>query len=152
MSFEHILFVIDDDHVSSTTLQHVTDFSLAFNCPLTLMSVISVDPFFAIEFYKIVPSITQYLLKTEAKVLAQLTILKHQLMQQGITSVNTKVIHDMPVATGVLSVADEIGADLIIVASSSRNSLKKILAGNTPRAVLNISPLPVLVINNRSTS
>ena len=147
MSFEHILFVVDDDQISPAAIQHITALSLAFNSQLTLMSVVSVDPFFAIEFYKIVPSVTQYLLKTEAKILAQLTILKHQLMQQGIQNVNTKVIHDIPVATGVLTVADEINADLIVVASNSRNSLKKILSGGTPSAVLKISPLPVLVIN-----
>lgn len=148
MSFQHLLFVVDDDQISPVAIQHVTTLALAFNSRVTLMSVISVDPFFAIEFYKIAPSFTQYLLKTEAKVLAQLTILKHQMLQQGITSIQTKVIHDMPVAIGVLTIADEINADLIIVAAHNRNSFRKILAGSTPRAVLDISPIPVMVINN----
>lgn len=148
MSFAHILFVVDDDQISDSALQHVTTLSLAFNSQLTLMSVVSVDPFFAIEFYKIIPSVTQYLLKTEAKILAQLTLLKHQLMQQGIETVHTKVIHDTPVATGILTVADEINADLIIVASNSRNSLRKILSRHTSNAVVKISPLPVMVIND----
>ncbi|EPF73624.1 universal stress protein [Acinetobacter rudis] len=147
MSFEHLLFVIDDDQVSPTAIHHVTQLALAFNSRLTLMSVVSIDPFFAVEFYKIAPSFTQYLLKTEAKILAQLTILKHQMLQQGILNIHTKVIHDLPIATGVLTVADEINADLIIVAAKNRNSLKKILAGSTPNAVLAISPLPVMVIN-----
>lgn len=149
MSFEHILFVVDDDQISDAAIQHVTALSLAFNSQLTLMSVVSVDPFFAIDFYKTMPSVTEYLLKTEAKILAQLTVLKHQLMQQGVNSIDTKVIHDIPVATGVLTVADEINADLIIVSSNSRNSLRKILTGHSPNAVVKISPLPVMVINNQ---
>lgn len=146
MSFQHLLFVVDDDQISPSAVQHIIHLALAFDSQLTLMSVVSVDPVFAIEFYKSVPTITQYLLKTEAKVLAQLTILKHQLLQRGIQSIHTKVVHDLPVATGVMSIADEINADLIIVSAKSQNSLKKIFSGNIPRALLKISPLPVMVI------
>lgn len=148
MSFQHLLFVIDDDQISPTAIHHVTQLALAFNSQLTLMSVVSIDPFFAIEFYKIAPSFTQYLLKTEAKILAQLTVLKHQMRQDGIPEIQTKVIHDLPFSTGVLTVADEINADLIIVAANNRNSLKKILANKTANAILGMSPLPVMVINS----
>jgi nucleotide-binding universal stress UspA family protein len=43
-------------------------------------------------------------------------------------------------------VADEVGADLIIMGSHGRTGFKKLVLGSVAQAVLTQSPIPVLII------
>ena len=112
------------------------------------MSVIAVDPFKGVDFYKIAPAVTQYLFEAEKNALARLKDIQETLVHHGVTTVDTKVVREVPPATGILDVADELDVDLIVMGSHGRTGLKKFFLGSVAQEVLSISPLPVLIIKS----
>jgi len=136
MAYQHILLAVDDSPISYAALEHAEKLALAFNCKITVMSVIAVDPFKGVDFYKIAPAVTQYLFEAEKNALAR------------VTTVDTKVVREVPPATGILDAADELNVDLIVMGSHGRTGLKKFFLGSVAQEVLSISPLPVLIIKS----
>ncbi|WP_171493520.1 universal stress protein, partial [Acinetobacter ursingii] len=49
-------------------------------------------------------------------------------------------------AIGILNIADEVNADLIIMGSHGRSGLKKLVLGSVAQKVLAESPVPVLIV------
>ena len=56
------------------------------------------------------------------------------------------MIRGISPAEGIIHVADEVGADLIIMGSHGRTGFKKLILGSVAQAVLTQSPIPVLII------
>lgn len=148
MAYQHILLAVDDSPISYAALEHAEKIALAFNCKITVMSVIAVDPFKGVDFYKIAPAVTQYLFEAEKNALARLKDIQETLVHHGVTTVDTKVVREVPPATGILDVADELNVDLIVMGSHGRTGLKKFFLGSVAQEVLSISPLPVLIIKS----
>ena len=60
--------------------------------------------------------------------------------------VDTKVIRGVSPSEGIIHVADEVGADLILMGSHGRTGFKKMMLGSVAQNVLTQSPIPVLIV------
>ena len=60
-------------------------------------------------------------------------------------SANTRLVEGVYPAEGIVQVADEIGADLIVMASHGRRGLGRLLLGSQTSNVLAQTRIPVLV-------
>ena len=104
----------------------------------------AVDPYVGVDFYQVVPAITDHFMQAEAHAKTQLQDIAQSFVRDGI-SVTTK-IHHGPASEGIIFVADEVGADLIIMGSHGRTGVKRLLLGSVARAVLTESHIPVLIV------
>lgn len=148
MLYKHILLAIDDSPISYAAIAHAEKLALALNCKITVTSVIAVDPFKGVDFYKVAPAVTQYLMEAEQNALNRLKDVQETLLHHGVSVVNTKIVRELPPATGILEAADELNADLIVMGSHGRTGFKKFFLGSVAQEVLSISPLPVLIIKS----
>lgn len=145
MSYQHILVPVDDSPISYTAVEHAEKFHQAFGSQITVMCVLSVDPLRSVDFYKVAPAITQYVLEAEQNAQGRLTDIKQTFLNHGI-EINTCIIRSVPPATGILNIAEEIHADLIIMGSHGRTGLKKLVLGSVAQEVLASSHVPVLIV------
>lgn len=143
--YQHILVPVDDSPVAYDAAEHARRLAVSLGAKVTLMSVVAVDPFYGIDFYKVAPAITDYFMHAEKNALLRLEDLKQTLEQDGIM-VDTKVIHGKTPAEGILLIADEVNADLIMMGSHRRAGLEKMVLGSVAQQVLNQVKLPVLII------
>ncbi|MEG0344430.1 MAG: universal stress protein [Acinetobacter sp.] len=148
MLYKHILLAIDDSPISYAAIAHAEKLAIALNCKITVTSVIAVDPFKGVDFYKVAPAVTQYLMEAEQNALNRLKDVQETLLHHGVSVVNTKIVRELPPATGILEAADELNADLIVMGSHGRTGFKKFFLGSVAQEVLSISPLPVLIIKS----
>lgn len=148
MSYQHILIAVDDSPISYAAIEHAEKLALAFNAQVTVTSVIALDPFKGVDFYKVAPAVTQYLLAAEQNALGRLKDIQETLKHHGVAQVNTKIVREVPPATGILNVADELNVDLIVMGSHGRTGLKKFFLGSVAQEVLSICPLPVLIVKS----
>lgn len=109
------------------------------------MSVIAVDPFVGVDFYKVAPAITDYFLHAEKVAQDRLAEVKLSFDRDEI-EVATKVIRGISPSEGIIHVADEVGADLILMGSHGRTGFKKMMLGSVAQNVLTQSPIPVLIV------
>ncbi|OTG82842.1 universal stress protein [Acinetobacter sp. ANC 4648] len=145
MSYKHILIPVDDSPISYAAIEHAEKLAKAFGSKVTVMSVIALDPFTGVDFYKVAPAVTQYILEAEANAEGRLKDIQETLSHHGI-DVDTKIIREVPTATGILNIADEINVDLIVMGSHGRTGLKKLFLGSVAQEVLTISPIPILIV------
>ena len=145
MSYKHILDAVDESPMSYAAVEQALELAKDLNSRVTLMSVIAVDPFVGGDFYKVAPAITDYFLHAEKVAQDRLAEVKLSFDRDEI-EVDTKVIRGISPSEGIIHVADEVGADLILMGSHGRTGFKKMMLGSVAQNVLTQSPIPVLIV------
>ncbi|OTG81854.1 universal stress protein [Acinetobacter sp. ANC 4558] len=146
-TYKHILVPVDESPISYAAVENALSLAKEIHASVTVMSVIAVDPFIGVDFYKVAPAVTEYFMKAEENALLRLKEIE-SLFSRDEISVNTKVIHGVSAAEGIINIADEVSADLIIMGSHGRTGLKKVVLGSVAQTVLTQSPIPVLIIKS----
>jgi nucleotide-binding universal stress UspA family protein len=144
-TYNHILVPVDESPISYAAIENALSLAKELNANVTIMSVIAVDPFVGVDFYKVAPAVTDYFMKAEQNAQLRLKDLEALFIRDNIP-VTTKVIHGVSAAEGIITIADEISADLIVMGSHGRTGFKKLVIGSVAQAVLTQSPIPVLII------
>lgn len=143
--YQHILVPIDDSPVAYAAAEQARTLAKQLNSQVTLISVVAVDPFFGVDFYKVAPAITDYFMQAEKNALARLEDLKQGFAKDGIP-VNSQVVHGVNPAEGILQCAERCSADLIMMGSHGRQGIEKLVLGSVAQHVLNQASIPVLVV------
>ncbi len=143
--YEHILVAIDESPISYAAAEHALELATAFKSKVTLLSIIAVDPFVGVDFYKIAPAITEHFMKAEENALARLNELKLSFERNNIP-VQTKVVHGVSPSEGILNtvLSDEIS--VVFMGSHGRTGLEKAVLGSVAQNVLNKAKVPVFII------
>ncbi|GJC31236.1 universal stress protein [Acinetobacter sp. KAM398] len=144
-TYKHLLVPVDESPMSYAAAEQALSLAKDLNCPVTIMSVIAVDPFVGVDFYKVAPAITDYFMQAEQNAQNRLAEIQQSFSREGI-SVDTKIIRGVAASEGIVQIANEIGADLIIMGSHGRTGVKKMMLGSVAQNVLTQSPVPVLVV------
>ncbi len=144
-NYEHILVALDESSMSYAAAEHARELAKAFNSKVTLVSIIAVDPFKGVDFYKVAPAVTDYFMQAEQHALDLLNEIKANFVHDG-TQVTTKIIHGMAPSEGILQTAQEVPTDLIIMGSHGRKGLQKLMLGSVAQNVLSQSEIPVLIV------
>ncbi len=143
-AYKHILVPVDESSTSNHAVAQAINIAKQGDTKVTLLSVIAVDPFVSVDFYKVAPALTDYFLKAEQNAQNHLKEIAQRLTDEGIAT-ETKIVHGVAAAEGILAVADEISADLIVMGSHGRTGFKKLVLGSVAQHVVTHSPLPVLI-------
>ena len=144
-TYKHLLVSVDESPMSYAAAEQALSLAKDLNCPVTIMSVIAVDPFVGVDFYKVAPAITDYFMQAEQNAQNRLAEIQQSFSREGI-SVDTKIIRGVAASEGIVQIANEIGADLIIMGSHGRTGVKKMMLGSVAQNVLTQSPVPVLIV------
>ena len=144
-TYKHLLVTVDESPMSYAAAEQALSLAKDLNCPVTIMSVIAVDPFVGVDFYKVAPAITDYFMQAEQNAQNRLAEIQQSFSREGI-SVDTKIIRGVAASEGIVQIANEIGADLIIMGSHGRTGVKKMMLGSVAQNVLTQSPVPVLIV------
>lgn len=144
-TYKHILVPVDESPMSYAAAEQARSLAKELNCPVTIMSVIAVDPFVGVDFYKVAPAITDYFIQAEQNAQNRLAEIEQSFSREGI-QVDTKIIRGVAASEGIIQIANEIGADLIIMGSHGHTGVKKMMLGSVAQNVLTQSPVPVLIV------
>lgn len=146
-NYEHILVALDESSMSYAAAEHARELAKAFSSKVTLVSIIAVDPFKGVDFYKVAPAVTDYFMQAEQHALDLLNEIKANFVHDD-TQVTTKIIHGMTPSEGILQAAQEVPTDLIIMGSHGRKGLQKLMLGSVAQNVLSQSEIPVLIVRS----
>ncbi len=72
------------------------------------------------------------------------------LLAVKVFRVDTKIIRGVAASEGIVQIANEIGADLIIMGSHGRTGVKKMMLGSVAQNVLTQSPVPFWLLRFNS--
>ncbi len=143
--YKHILAALDESPISYAAAEHARDIAKVFGSKVTLISVIAVDPFSGVDFYKVAPAVTDYFMKAEQNALDRLNDLKHSFEREGV-ALDIRILHGLSPSEGIVQASQELPIDLIVMGSHGRKGLQKLFLGSVAQNVLGASEIPVLIV------
>lgn len=143
--YKHILVAIDESPISYAAAEHALDIAKLFGGKVTLISVIAVDPFSGVDFYKVAPAVTDYFMQAEQNALDRLNDLKQTFTREGI-DLDIRIMHGLSPSEGILQTSKELPIDLIVMGSHGRKGFQKLVLGSVAQKVLASSEIPVLIV------
>lgn len=142
--FKHIVSPVDGSYGSLAALDKVVAIARAFDSRVTVVYVVDPYPFTGVgtEFAY---GQDEYLNAARAEGRAALDLAVQRLEQAGIQP-ETRVAESHAIWRGVTDVIDEIGADLVVMASHGRRGLERLLLGSVTQSVLAHTHVATLVV------
>lgn len=142
--FKHIVLATDGSAVAKKAHQAAFDMARSMNAKVTAAFVI--DPYPYMTLGEDTSNAFQAYMGAALAASEQIASeLDEQAAAAGV-QVEKRVVESGDVAASVLHVADEIGADLIVMGSHGRTGIERLLLGSVASKVLSLSKLPVLIV------
>ena len=147
MSYQHILVPVDGSKISFSAVKHAVEIAQVFDSRLTLISLVSEDPFTDADFYYYYVSapMKEHFLQAYANAEEILKQASEIAYAAGV-QVETKVLKSVLLEEGIVETAKQLETDLIVMGSHGRKGFKKWRLGSVATAVLCSTELPVMVI------
>lgn len=144
MAYQKILVAIDDSEISDNVIQQAAQLAKALNSEITVVEVMTLDPYLADAYLRLGQS-NELIERVRSYVHENLTKAEKKFEALGLT-VATQVLEGFSVNGEIISAAQNLGADLIIMGSHGRTGFKKFILGSVAQKVLGESHIPVLVV------
>ncbi len=143
--FKHILLATDGSAASENAAQIAVDMARTHGAQLTSLYVVDPYPYLGIGesnplgFQSYMSAAHEHATQAHAKVA--------DLCSQGDTRValSTRISEDLTASEGIVTIATDEGADLIVMGSHGRTGLARLVVGSVTAKVLAIAKIPVLI-------
>ena len=144
--FEKILVPVDGSATANLALSKAGAMAKAFNSPVVLLAVI--EPFPALTMSEMDLGIAQqqYAQLAEQQAEATLNKAKDELKTLGVDAAIMKM-EGTSAWRGIVEVAQDLGADLIVMGSHGRKGLQKLVLGSVTQKVVSHAARSVLVVH-----
>lgn len=144
MAYQHIFVPVDGSATSFSAIQQAADFAKAFNAKVTVVQVLSLDPYIAAEYIS-AQQTNEIIERARRSIVQSLAEAKQKFAEHGV-EVTTQLLEGQVVHRELVKAAQDQQADLIIIGSHGRTGLKKFFLGSVAQNVLAESTMPVLVV------
>jgi nucleotide-binding universal stress UspA family protein len=141
-SVKRILIALDGSPESETAIRPAVDLALLTDARITLARVATAP--FDIAATIGVDAVHEYLERARRDALNYLQKVAARL--SGTAHVNAIAVSADRAAQGILRCRDEVGADLIAMATHGRSGWSRIAVGSVAESVLHKAPVPVLIL------
>lgn len=151
MLYKNILVPVDGSDTSIEAVKHATAIAQANGSQLTLISIVSEDPYNDIDFayYYVTEQMKDYFIQAYAHAEQVLQQAREIAQQQGV-EVQTHVIKSLHIAQSIIKMTQELNVDAVVMGSHGRKGLKKMFLGSVAVEVLTSTKLPVMIIKSKS--
>ena len=145
MSYQNILVPVDGSDISLSAVKNAAQIAQAFSGQLTLISLVTEDPFAEADFYYPSPIMKEYFVQAYANAEKSLKQAQAIANENGITA-NTQIVKGSVSEEGIIETAEKLKIDLIVMGSHGRKGFQKFLLGSFAQDVLKGTKLPVLIV------
>ena len=145
MSYQNILVPVDGSDISLSAVKNAAQIAQAFDGQLTLISLVTEDPFAEADFYYPSPIMKEYFVQAYANAEKSLKQAQAIANENGITA-NTQIVKGNVSEEGIIETAEKLKIDLIVMGSHGRKGFQKFLLGSFAQDVLKGTKLPVLIV------
>ncbi|TCH64660.1 universal stress protein [Acinetobacter sp. ANC 4862] len=145
MSYQNILVPVDGSDISLSAVKNAAQIAQAFGGQLTLISLVTEDPFSDADFYYPSPIMKEYFVQAYANAEKALKQAQAIASENGI-SANTQIVKGNVSEESIIETAEKLKIDLIVMGSHGRKGFQKFLLGSFAQDVLKGTKLPVLIV------
>lgn len=144
MSYQNILVPVDGSEVALNVVQHAVELAKAFNSKITVVQVMTLDPYIAAEYLS--DGQSNLLIERARKFIEDnLAQAKAKFNEYGI-DVETKILEGESIHRTIMKAIDNLNIDLIVISSHGRTGFKKLIMGSVAQSLITEVNVPVFVV------
>lgn len=144
MSYQNILVPIDGSEISLNVIQHAVDLAQAFKSKVTVVQVMTLDPYIASEYMSLGQS-NEMIERAREFIQSNLKQAKEQFEAKGL-AVEIQLLEGESIHRSIIKAIDELKIDLIVLSSHGRSGFKKLLMGSVAQSLITEVSIPVFVV------
>jgi nucleotide-binding universal stress UspA family protein len=143
--FKHILFPTDNSKMATKAFAHAVNLARTYDGKITLLNI---HEEFLNEHEREVlrVSVDDYKDRMRERAVKSREKMTELVEKEDATDISEIILREGYPRKEIVSTAEEVGADVIVMASNGRSTLSEALIGSTAEHVVRSSPLPVFVI------
>ena len=138
--YEQILVPTDGSDAATKAAEHALDLAVALDAGVHILSVVDIA--------SLGPDVRSILQEADDEVTDAVESLAATARERGITSVETAVEDGNP-ADGIRSYIDDHDIDLVVMGTTGRRGVEKILLGSVAETTVRTAPVPVITLGSR---
>ncbi|WP_151753562.1 universal stress protein [Acinetobacter soli] len=147
MGYQHIMVPVDGSSTSLTAIQHAAKLATTYQSTVTVIYVLTIDPFINIEYINSAHQVENDALKQTREIIKTIVDeAKQKFLTFGIDA-NTVIIEGQDVHKEIIKASEEHAVDLIVIGSHGRTGIRKLVLGSVTQKLLGETSLPVLVVH-----
>ncbi|WP_456471829.1 universal stress protein [Methanocaldococcus sp.] len=143
--YKRIVVPTDGSEVSMEAVNHAIHIAKKLNSEIYAIYVVDISPFVGLPMEGSWEMITEVLREEGEEILKKVKELGEK---EGV-EIKTKMLDGIP-AEEIVRFAKEKNADLIVMGTTGKTGLERILLGSVAERVIKTSPCPVLVVKKQS--
>lgn len=144
MSYQNILVPVDGSEISLNVIQHAVDLAQAFKSKVTVVQVMTLDPYIASEYMSLGQS-NEMIERAREFIQTNLKQAKEQFEAKGL-EVQTQLLEGESIHRSIIKAIDDLKIDLIVLSSHGRSGFKKLLMGSVAQSLITEVSIPVFVV------
>lgn len=144
MSYQNILVPVDGSEISLNVVKHAVELSKAFNSKITVVQVMTLDPYIAAEYLSAGQS-NQMIDRAKNFIRGNLETAKAQFEAAGVV-VETQMLEGESIHRTLLKAVDDLSIDLVVISSHGRSGIKKLLMGSVAQSLITQVDVPIFVV------
>lgn len=144
MAYQNILVPVDGSEIALNVVKHAAELAKAFNSKITVVQVLTLDPYIAAEYLSAGQTNTMI---ERARVFIQDNIdkAKAQFEAEGV-QVETKMLEGESIHRTILKAVEDLNIDLVVISSHGRSGFQKLLMGSVAQSLITQVHVPVFVV------
>lgn len=146
MTYQHLLVPCDGSELSLSAVKQAGAIAQAVGAKLTVMSMVIADPTDPESFDQVAPMLKAYVSSAYEKAQDALQQAKNICANDYDLAINTRIVVGEINAESIVTVAEIISADLVVMGSHGYQGFKKLVLGSLAQEVLASTELAVLVV------
>lgn len=146
--FTHILVPVDGSATALLAVDKAAGLAKAFHAKVTAVYILDPYPFTGVGA-DFAYGQAQYLNAARAEAEKALRDAEAAFTAAGVQNAHTVIGESHAPHEGIVRVGQELGADLIVIGSTGRRGLEKLVLGSVAQRVLQTALTPVLVVRQQ---
>ena len=144
MTYQNILVPVDGSETALNVVKHAAELAKAFNSKVTVVQVMTLDPYIAAEYISHGQS-NMLIERARGFIQDNINSAKQQFLDEGL-NVETRVLEGENIARTIAQAVTDLKTDLVILSSHGRTGFQKLIMGSVAQSLLTELQIPVLVI------
>lgn len=144
MSYQNILVPVDGSEISLNVIQHAVDLAQAFKSKVTVVQVMTLDPYIASEYMSLGQS-NEMIERAREFIQTNLKQAKEHFEAKGL-EVQTQLLEGESIHRSIIKAIDDLKIDLVVLSSHGRSGFKKLLMGSVAQSLITEVSIPVFVV------
>ncbi|AYO55170.1 universal stress protein [Acinetobacter wuhouensis] len=144
MTYQNILVPVDGSETSLSVVKHAADIAKAFNSKITVVQVMTLDPYIAAEYLSNGQT-NQLIERAREFIQVNINAAKEQFVAEGL-QVETRLLEGESITHTLAQAVNDLKIDLVVLSSHGRTGLKKLIMGSVAQGLLTELQIPVLVV------